>query len=77
MEIQILVFGQAQEITRKSTWSEVNTKDTEALIYKLSQDFPQLSVINYALAVNKIIIHQNTELSDGDVVAILPPFSGG
>ena len=77
MEIQILAFGQAQEITGKSSWSEASAYDTDNLRIQLNQNFPELTKINFALAVNKSIIHQNIVLSDGDVVAILPPFSGG
>jgi molybdopterin synthase sulfur carrier subunit len=77
MQIQILAFGQAQEITGKSSWTEANADDTDNLRIHLNQNFPELTKINFTLAVNKCIVQQNTPFSDGDVVAILPPFSGG
>jgi molybdopterin converting factor small subunit len=29
------------------------------------------------MAVNRSIVHENTPLAPGDVIALMPPFSGG
>jgi sulfur-carrier protein len=77
MEINILAFGQIEEIIGSNhiTLSEVS--DTEALKIKLSKDFPEINTIPYSISVNKNIINGYHKLEDGDEVALLPPFSGG
>ena len=77
MTIKILAFGQAAEITGKAEWVDSNIKNTEELIQKLNLQFPGLAAINCRLAVNRQIVQYNTALIDGDIIALLPPFSGG
>lgn len=77
MEINILAFGQIAELTGKSSWKFTGVNCTDELVKKLTTQFPSLPAIKYAMAVNKKVIHFNTELNDQDTVALLPPFSGG
>ena len=77
MEINLLSFGQVADITGKSSWKLSGVNSTDELNEKLSDEFPTLQSVKYSFAVNKKIIRENTELYDGDTVAILPPFSGG
>ncbi|HMS64198.1 MAG TPA: MoaD/ThiS family protein [Ignavibacteria bacterium] len=77
MEINILAFGQIAEITGKQSWKISGVKNTDELKRKLEEEFPGFQKINYSIAVNKIVIQENTELNPGDVAALLPPFSGG
>jgi molybdopterin converting factor small subunit len=77
MTIKILAFGQAAEITGKHEWTVPNVKDTVELNEILHLQFPDLATINCRMALNKQMIQGNTALSEGDVVALLPPFSGG
>jgi molybdopterin synthase sulfur carrier subunit len=51
--------------------------DTDSIRTELNREFPNLGKLNYAIAVNHKLINGNFLLADGDVVAILPPFSGG
>jgi len=43
----------------------------------LEEKYPRLKTVQYAIAVNKEVIQQNTILDNDATVAILPPFSGG
>lgn len=77
MEINLLSFGQATDITGKDTLKIPDVKNTNELNRFLIKAWPQLKSIRYSIAVNKKIIQENTQLHDQDTVAILPPFSGG
>lgn len=76
MAIQLLAFGQIAEIMGQSE-STVNALDTDTLKAQLLQQFPGLKDMQFAIAVNKKVVSENTVLKDGDTVALLPPFSGG
>jgi molybdopterin synthase sulfur carrier subunit len=77
MELEILTFGQISDIIGKSSIKLSHINNTDELINNLSQQFPELKNTRYIVAVNKHIAHQNIQLNPGDVVALLPPFSGG
>ncbi len=45
---------------------------------RLQEQYPQLTDINsYAIAVNESYAHNETVLKENDIVAIIPPVSGG
>ncbi|MBK6643843.1 MAG: MoaD/ThiS family protein [Bacteroidetes bacterium] len=69
-------FSAAAEATGFSE-QQVIAIDTAAVRKNLNEKFPQLGKLNYAIAVNHKLVKSNFLLADGDVVAILPPFSGG
>lgn len=77
MEIQLLLFGQLIDITGISALEISDVKNTDELSLRLGERFLKISGVKYAIAVNKVIIQENTSLNDKDVVALLPPFSGG
>lgn len=77
MDINLLSFGQAADITGREALKISEVKDTEELKKYLSKTWPLLQSLNYSLAVNKNIVRENTPLEHEDTVAILPPFSGG
>ena len=77
MEIQILFFGSLVDATAVS-FSNVNgSTDTDSLQQLLHQQYPGLHSRKYLIAVNQKMIQQNTQLKNGDTVALMPPFSGG
>lgn len=75
--ITVLFFGPLAEHTGCGSLQLAAHPDTASLQQSLVEKFPALAVRQFALAVNKTIIHQNTALQEGSVVALLPPFSGG
>ena len=77
MEIIILGFGQITDIIGKSELKLNGVSSTEELNKKLAEIFPLLASMEYAIAINHKLIHTNTKLNNKDVVALLPPFSGG
>lgn len=75
MNIKIIAFGQIAEITGKELILE--TADFDSLKLKLIQKFPELSDKKLAFAVNKKLVQNNVILKESDVVALMPPYSGG
>ncbi|MFP5079049.1 MoaD/ThiS family protein [Pedobacter sp. JCM 36344] len=77
MEIEIISFGQIAEFLKLRKLELNDVRDTEGLKTFLEKEYPKLKGIKYKLALNKFVVHQNTELSDRCTIAIMPPFSGG
>ena len=77
MEIEIISFGKLAELITINRLEVDAVFDTDALKRNLEEKFPELKNTKYKLAVNRQIVHTNTELTAGVVVAIMPPFSGG
>lgn len=80
MKIEILFFGITSdlmgdtqlEITFENVISVGDFKST------LKEKYPQLKNINsYAIAVNEAYAEDDVILKESDVVAIIPPVSGG
>ena len=77
MEIQVLFFGSLVDATAVSFSKMFGAKDTDSLQQLLYNSYPTLQSCKYFIAVNQIMIQQNTQLKNGDTVALMPPFSGG
>jgi len=77
MQVNIFIFGQLTEIITKDNLVLNDIGDTDKLTVHLNKIYPAIAKIKYAIAVNKNMITKNTMLNDNDVVAIMPPFSGG
>lgn len=82
MKIQVLFFGIAADLV--GTSSLITEVPSGATVYdfkikiKLQAEFSKLSEINsYAIAVNESYSSDNVTLKENDVVAIIPPVSGG
>lgn len=76
-KIDLLSFGQLTDITGQSTWQMEDIIDTDQLRTTLIEKYPVLANSKYLMAVNMEVIRGNVKLNPGDVVALLPPFSGG
>lgn len=74
--INIMPFGHIAEITGADPF-QLTALDTDEIRQMLSAQFPALGSSAYAIAVNKVMVKENTALKPGAVVALLPPFSGG
>lgn len=77
MKITLLAFGQIEEIIQKGETTFFDVSDTESLKNKLASMYPKIEHIPYQVSVNKTIVNGNHKLTEGDEVALLPPFSGG
>ncbi|MBM3400049.1 MAG: MoaD/ThiS family protein [Bacteroidetes bacterium] len=74
--MNVLLFGRLAEICGSNNYT-FDLKDTDSVCDKLSEDFPEIKRLSFAVAVNQKLVVQNTELNDGDEVALMPPYSGG
>ena len=77
METQVLFFGSLVDATTVAVCKINGTTDTDSLQQLLHQQYPGLQSCKYLIAVNQKMIQQNTQLKNGDTVALMPPFSGG
>ena len=77
MHAQVIAFGQIKEIMGPAPILLQDVHDTEEVIARMHQLYPQLSGLVYVLAIDKHIVRENTVLKDNATIALLPPYSGG
>ncbi len=80
MKIQVLLFGIATDLLQTSSFEfEVSEGCTiEDFKKAVTAKYPQLKNINsYAVAVNETYASDEMILNQNDIVAIIPPVSGG
>ena len=75
--MDVHVYGRLTDIMGNTMLNPEEVKNTDQLKKKLASLFPDLSGLDYAIAVNNQIIGRNYPLQKNDVVSLLPPFSGG
>ena len=76
MSLHVILFGRLADIAGSSVIVNA-VADTDSLINALHKTYPALAESKYVIAVDKHVITSNTPLSEKNVVALLPPFSGG
>ena len=76
MAIQVLTFGRLTDIVEANLQLE-DIADTNALVNELNSRYPGLEQSKYVIAVNRKMIDVNTALHENDIVALMPPYSGG
>ena len=76
-KIRILYFGALSEITGKQEELAEFNGSLKNLIASVIKDNPGLVEKRFSIAVNQEIYNEDKLLSEGDEVALLPPFSGG
>lgn len=74
--VRVLYFGVARDVTGREH-EEFDADDIHALRKQLIERYPGMQAVYYRLALNKKLVEQENALKDNDIVAILPPFSGG
>jgi molybdopterin converting factor subunit 1 len=80
MKIQLLFFGITTDLTGENSINIELTKDNTIQDLKaiLMQKFPKLKNMHqFAIAVNEEYAEDTLTLKENDVVAIIPPVSGG
>lgn len=77
MDITVYYFGSLVDITLKSVEQFSGLSDTDSLQAAINKMYPALSTKKYFMAVNQKMIQSNCVLINADVVALMPPFSGG
>jgi sulfur-carrier protein len=76
-KINIMIFGQLEDVTGTAVVSIDNVSDTEILLQKLYAQYPLLKEKKFLVALDKKIITQKTAITKQTTIALLPPFSGG
>lgn len=77
MTITVLMFGRIAELTGEQRQTFHDIHDTNRLQEHVTQTYPDIANLTYSIAVNTVMIRENAALTDGDTVALMPPFSGG
>lgn len=80
MNLKVLLFGISTDLVGATSMGFSISPNTTILEFKtrLQEQYPQLTDINsYAIAVNESYAHNETVLKENDIVAIIPPVSGG
>lgn len=77
MQIELISFGKISEIISNQSVDVKGVTSTDELKAFLEKTFPELAVVKYKLALNKTLVQNNTNIKEQDVIAIMPPFSGG
>lgn len=80
MKIKLLFFGITQDLVGNHT-VDLNLNHTISvaeLKSELFEQFPNLNKFpNFAMAVNEHYANEDTLVNDKDIVAVIPPVSGG
>jgi len=76
MNIRVKFFGSLTELTGTPEIS-IPAASTDECLQKILQRYPLLHGQTFALALNARIINEGQLVQEGDVLAFLPPFSGG
>jgi ADP-ribosylglycohydrolase len=76
MVIKILAFGMLNGILPEEITFQNEGIDLELVKAYLMKNHPSITQFSYSVAVNHAIVNQNVELKNGDVIALMPPFSG-
>jgi sulfur-carrier protein len=77
MQVRVLFFGALTEVAGTDCRVYGDARSSDDLIHRIMDDYPEIAHFNYRTAVNNELIDGNRELSDGDEVALMPPFAGG
>lgn len=73
----ILTFGQIAEMTGADRLTVADADSTDVLVEALKKTYPGLESMDFLLAVDQVVVTDNTPLNPNSVVALMPPFSGG
>lgn len=80
MKVTILFFGIARDLTGVSTIAMELSEHSSVATFKIEliSNYPELNHIeSYAIAVNESYASDEVLLKENDVVAVIPPVSGG
>ena len=74
--VTVLYFGEAQDKAGIKE-EKIVAEDTSSLRNILIAKYPALARVPFRLALNRSLLKEESSLSKGDIIAVLPPFQGG
>ena len=77
MRAKVLLYGQLIDVVGKKEVEVESIATTEELKTKLIESYPDITQVNYKIAINQSIIKDTLQLQEGDEIALFPPFAGG
>ena len=77
MKVKVLLFGVLAEKAGTSNLELEDIEDLDALKEHVMNKFPDFRHLSFQASLNRNLAKGNEKLSDGDEVALLPPFAGG
>jgi len=77
MEVKVLFFGVLAEITGTSLKHYAEVKTIGDLKLRIYDDYPEVIHYNFRISLNNEIINNDPDLTNGDEIALMPPFAGG
>jgi len=77
MDIKIILFGQLGDVAGSNEILLKSVNNTADLQEQLKKQYPSIAASKYIIAVDKKMVQENTALQENNLVALLPPFSGG
>ncbi len=76
VKVKVLWFGAAQEIAGTAE-EEFAAENTATLSRQIIKKHPGMGTISFRLALNGRMLKEDSALKKNDIIAVLPPFSGG
>jgi len=79
LKIKVLAFGVFTDIFNDSS-VELNVSlplTVREFRNFICCNYPQTKKINFAIAVNESYANEGTLINEGDIIALIPPVSGG
>lgn len=75
--IRIKAFGMLAEKMGTDSLEIENPGSSEVLKQQLLKQFPELKQMTFRMALDRKLLQTDTDISQGQEIALLPPFSGG
>ena len=75
--MKVLFFGPLADIAGITQIDFSEIVDIDGLKKRIFKKYPEIESHTFLIAVNKKVRQENFTLEENDVVALLPPFSGG
>lgn len=77
MKIQILTFGAVKDYLEDVEWEINESTSIRDLRHQILEQYPELRQQFFRMAIGSRMADDQLQLTEGDVVSLMPPFSGG
>ena len=82
--VTVRLFGQLKTLTNNQSELDIRLtggRQVKDLLAALNDEYPKIGELiqqrKVLVSVNQEIAHPDTDIKDGDDIALLPPFAGG